>query len=144
MSMSFNEDAAVIAFEFIKQGARRLFVMLEFSGVERDRYLKILQKNLVTVGSTTTVKDIEGMQAGLLVLCCREVTSIDHRNELPTAEALQKALDNGELSVEHLQMRNLDIAEVQGWPSTAQGKLFTRSQELNGLTKEAREQEKKD
>lgn len=145
MSMSFSSTKEVVPFEMVGDVGRELFVLVEMNGLERDKYLKQVQARIeMTRSGKAKIKDIEGMQAIVVVFSARRVKAVAGYSEVPSAEELDTLIKQGTVRLEDLQLERLKSEEVQAWPSKMQGAIADRATELSGLNKNARDDEKND
>lgn len=154
MAHSFSSTQEVIPFDRRnKDGVvTELFVLVELDGTRRDRYLKEMQKRIEVnqrTGKALKVKDLDGMQALILVYSARKVASVkgmspEDGSHLPTAEDLSNAMDQGSVSFEDLELVTLTSQEIQAWGSKMQTTMADEALKLSGLAKDARDEEKKD
>lgn len=124
----FEEESDIFNFTVKgKDGRIRFYQLREIDGEDRDKYLNIVLSRQAGSGSNLRVKRLDGLQSILLSRCCWH---------LPNATAEDPGNPEGAVLVKE--------KELIRWKAKPIDSLFNKAMEMNGLEKEAEEQEGND
>jgi len=105
------------------------YVLVELTGMQRDRYLTAIAGRLKQVGGSErpTVKNFDGLQSSLVAMSLRKMK-----------DGVTAAPSDGSYTAEALEEQTDPVSEktIQNWPAAVGSALFKAAKELSDLDQE--------